>query len=267
MTEPRSEKGGLDGPDASTMTPTTLTLLVGRIVAALLAWSGTVIIVRSLSTRDWGAYSFVFSVLGIIGLLTDLQVSRVVIRELMADPDGAGPVLSSFCLFRIAFGFLGYAVAVGVVAAAHYPPDVVLTTVVVGPVLIVGALGGALVIGFSSRLWLRPTAVAAVLGQAVQLGAIIAVALFWHHGLVYFAVPSIAGIVVMCGYQLVVLRRVYPAAPADRLQSLGPVATRGDALDPGCHPRDRLLPDRHGDPLQVEGSGRRRVLRRRLQVL
>ena len=99
MTEPRSEQDALGPPNASTMTPTTLTLLVGRIVAALLAWSGTVIIVRSLSTRDWGAYSFVFSVLGIIGLLTDLQVSRVVIRELMADADGAGPVLGSFCLF------------------------------------------------------------------------------------------------------------------------------------------------------------------------
>jgi O-antigen/teichoic acid export membrane protein len=211
MAESHEGNLGATGFEASSIVAsTTLTLLTGRFATAVLAWSGTLIIVRSLSTRSWGAYAFVFSILGIIGLLCDLQVSRVVLRELMADPDDAGSVLGSFLLFRLALGIFGYAVAVGVVAAAHYPPVVVVTTAAAGSTLIFGAFGAALTLGFSSQLWLRPTAVAAVAGQAVQLGAIIAVAALWPHNVVYFAVTSVLGSLVLCVYQLAVIGRVVP---------------------------------------------------------
>src|SRR5580658_9944450 len=210
MAESPSGDLGAGFESTSIVASTTLTVLTGRFATAVLAWSGTLIIVRSLSTRAWGEYSFVFSFLGIIGLLCDLQVSRVVLRELMAAPDDAGSVLGSFLLFRLSLGVLGYAVAVGVVTAAHYPAVVVATTAAAGSTVILGAFGAALTLGFSSRLWLRPTAVASVAGQAVQLGAIIAVATLWHHSVVYFAVTSVLSSLVFCAYQLVVIARVLP---------------------------------------------------------
>jgi O-antigen/teichoic acid export membrane protein len=178
------------------------------VAVGVLSWAGTLIIVRSLSTHDWGAYSFVFSVLGIVGLLCDLQVGRVVLRDLVADPDGAGTILGSFLLFRFLFGLVGYAAAVGIVAVSHYPASVVLITVAAGPTVVFGALGAGLFMGFSSRLWLRPTAVAMVLGQAVQLAAIVAIATWGHHAALSFAAASLGYSVVMCAYQLVVIRRI-----------------------------------------------------------
>src|SRR4051812_18293171 len=58
-------------------------LLVGRLVVAGLGWTGTVLIVRHLSTTEWGQFAFIFSFLALISVLTDLGVGRIAIGGLL----------------------------------------------------------------------------------------------------------------------------------------------------------------------------------------
>ena len=52
-------------------------------MVAALGWVGTVIIVRQLSEAEWGRFSFIVSLLGIIGFIADLKLSRIVLRDVI----------------------------------------------------------------------------------------------------------------------------------------------------------------------------------------
>ena len=54
-------------------------LVAGRYAVAALAWIGTVIIVRQLTVEEFGEYSVIFSLLGIVGFIADLRISRIVL--------------------------------------------------------------------------------------------------------------------------------------------------------------------------------------------
>ena len=107
-------------------------LLIGRVVSAIAGWAGTVIIARQLSPSDWGGYSFIFGLLGIIGLVVDLQVGRVVLREVLDAGDDAGRVVGSYVVLRLLIGLVAYVAAVAIVVGGGYDRSVVLGTVVAG---------------------------------------------------------------------------------------------------------------------------------------
>ena len=65
-------------------------LLGSRLVRAGLGWAGTVIIVRSLSVDEFGRFTLVFTVLGLMALVTDLGIGRLAVREM--SPAGQRPL-------------------------------------------------------------------------------------------------------------------------------------------------------------------------------
>src|SRR4051794_20644788 len=106
-------------------------LVVGRYAVAALAWIGTLIIVRKLTVPEFGRFSLVLSLLGIVGFIADLKLSRIVLRDVMAaDAEESGRVVGSYVGLRIVIGVVSYGVsgAGGVISPAvlgGYPPDVV----------------------------------------------------------------------------------------------------------------------------------------------
>ena len=72
-------------------------LVLGRNIVAALGWTGTVIVVRQLSQQEWGEYSLIVSLLGIVGFIADLKLSRIVLRDVIgADHEFAGEVVGSY---------------------------------------------------------------------------------------------------------------------------------------------------------------------------
>src|SRR5450432_607158 len=105
-----------DGPKAATsLLSGTSVLLGGRIVVAAFGWAGSILIARNLSNNDFGAFAFVFNLLGLLGLVADFQISRIVIGEILEAGDNLGRVVSSFLTFRVALGALMYLLAIGFV--------------------------------------------------------------------------------------------------------------------------------------------------------
>jgi O-antigen/teichoic acid export membrane protein len=168
-------------------------LLVGRVVSAIAGWAGTVVIARELTPSAWGGYSFIFGLLGIIGLVVDLQVGRVVLREVIDAGNDAGRVVGSYVMFRMLIGVIAYAVAIAIVVGGGYSSTVVVGTIVAGFGFILISPTNGLQIWFEARLWLRPAAVAVVLGSIIQLGLVLLVATASHGTLVRFAAAATAG--------------------------------------------------------------------------
>lgn len=183
-------------------------LVVGRYVVAALGWVGTVIVVRQLTEGEWGRFSFILSLLGIIGFIADLKLSRIVLRDVIdADAEAASHVVGSYVGLRLAIGIVSYLVAVAWVLIGNYPDDVVLGTAVVGLNLIIlsGAFGVILL--FEARLWLRDVAVANALGQLAQFLMTVAIAVLGVASILWFSWAAVLNSIVLVVWLLVVTRR------------------------------------------------------------
>ncbi len=168
-------------------------LVAGRYVVAALAWFSTAIIFRKLSPTQWGEYSVIFSLLGIVGFIADLRLSRIVLRDVLdADDENASRVVGSYTGLRLVIGAVSYFVAVLVVgvgaATGNFSRDVVIGTALGGLNLIILSVAFGLILLYEARLWLRDVAVANVLGQIGSFTLTVSVTLagigtlFWYVG-------------------------------------------------------------------------------------
>lgn len=163
---------------------------------------------RQLSEGEWGRFSFIVSLLGIIGFIADLKLSRIVLRDVLgADADGASRVVGSYIGLRLAIGFASYAVAIAWVLISSYPRDVVLGTAVVGLNLVIlsGAFG--IILLFEARLWLRDVSIANALGQLVQFLITIGIAVAGVASILWFSWSTVVNSVIVVIWLLIVTRR------------------------------------------------------------
>jgi O-antigen/teichoic acid export membrane protein len=179
-------------------------LLAGRLTIAVLGWTGTVLIVRTLPVRDYGVFTLVFSVLGLFSLVTDLGIGRrALVGMLAADADQAA-FTGSYILLRFSLGVLGYLAVVGFVLLAGYPDEMVRATLVAGTIMLLAAPGHAYGTVFQAHRRLRALSAAQALSGVAQLGLTAAVAAAGGSVLI-FTLPAVAA-------DLLVLAWVAPAA-------------------------------------------------------
>jgi len=152
------------------------TMATGRVVASSLIWIASLIIVRSLAPDDFGKFTFIFSVLGMLSIITDLQVGRIAVVRLSGGMPDPGRFGGNYVLLRLALGVAGYALAVGFVAGAGYPPDVVRATAVAGLLVVVATPANAYNAVFEAQMRLRPIAFATAFGAVGQLALTAAIA-------------------------------------------------------------------------------------------
>jgi O-antigen/teichoic acid export membrane protein len=169
----------------------TVVVLVSRVIVAALGWIGSIIVARSLPADEWGRFSFVFALLGVMAIVTDLGVGRVVLARLIDDdPDEIARTASSFIALRTVLGLLGYVLAVGYVVVLRYPGQVIAATAIAGLVVVFATPGHALSVLYQSRHRLLVVAVAESLGQVLQLAATVLAAIF-APTLLVFMLPAV----------------------------------------------------------------------------
>jgi len=186
-------------------------LVAGRYAVAALAWVGTVVIVRQLTVEQFGEYSVIFSLLGIVGFIADLRISRVVLADVLdADDAGAARIVGSYTGLRLVIGVVSYAIALGVVlvgaATGDYSRDIVAGTALGGLNLIVLSVAYGLILLFEARLWLRDVAIANVVGQIAAFVVVIGVALAGIASLQWFVASTVLNAVFVLVWLLVALR-------------------------------------------------------------
>jgi len=187
-------------------------LVAGRYAVAALAWIGTVIIVRQLTVEEFGEYSVIFSLLGIVGFIADLRISRIVLADVLAaDDTEAVRVVGSYTGLRLVIGVVSWAVAVAVVligfATGNYSRAIVIGTVLGGLNLIILSVAYGMILLFEARLWLRDVAISNVLGQLGAFAVIVAATLAGVASLQWFVGATVLNAVVMLLWLMFTLRR------------------------------------------------------------
>jgi O-antigen/teichoic acid export membrane protein len=186
-------------PKPRGMMANSMSMLVGRIVVAILGWSGTILIVRSLSHTEWGEYSFVFSLLGLVAIISNVVNSQVALHGLLQDD--ADRFAGSYVLLRGLMGLLAYSLALAFIVLAGYPTVVVEATAVGGLIVIIATPGNGYDAIFNIHMRMDRVAVAAMLGQLAQfaLTAIIAVL---GGSVVVFTIPAVLCEIVIIVWKL-----------------------------------------------------------------
>jgi O-antigen/teichoic acid export membrane protein len=184
-------------------------MVVARYVVAALGWVGTLIIVRSLSVAEFGQFSFVFSLILLIAVFADLGIGRLSIKGLLDGGGDAARFAGTLVVLRAVMGTVTYGAAVVFVIVAGYPPEVVRGMLVAGVALLIATPSRAVEAVFQAHFRLGPVAVANVAGQLAQLALIAAVAA-GGGSVVRFAIPAVAGEVVILAWKLATVRRMQP---------------------------------------------------------
>ncbi|MGV0154471.1 flippase [Rhodococcus sp. GB-02] len=197
----------------------TVIMLASRVAVAAMGWIGSVLIARSISPEQFGQFSLIFGLLGLLSVITDLGVGRVVLAKLVeSNPWDVSLVTSAFISLRIALGLFGYVLAVGYVWVLGYPADVVEATAIAGLVVVVATPSHALSVMYQSRLRMTYVAIAEGLGQLVQLIATIA-AVLWNPVLVVLVLPAVANEVVAAVIKIRGVRKgIAGPRPSSRVQ-------------------------------------------------
>lgn len=203
-----------DGPKASTsLFSGTGVLFVSRLIVAALGWVGTILIVRSLSRSEWGAFSLIFNVLGLLGLVADFQTSRIVVREVLEAGDDLDSLVGSFVAFRVALGGAMYVIAIAFVVIGGYGHLIVEGVILGGLSFFISTAAWALITVCQARLWLRTIAVSMVVGQTVQLVLIVGLFVGHSHSLLQFVVPFVIFDVVTLVWMILAVKKVVRVRP------------------------------------------------------
>ncbi|MHB9861073.1 flippase [Streptomyces sp. YIM S03343] len=184
-------------------------MTTGRLVTSALTWIASLIIVRSLSPDDFGKFTFIFSVFGMLSIITDLQIGRIAVVRFSTDLHDPGSFGGTYVLLRLALGVIGYGLAVGFVVAAGYPPDVVRATAVAGLVVVVATPSHAYNAVFEAGMRLRPIAVGTTFGAigCVTLTAAIAAS---GGTLLLFTIPTLLYELLEIAWKAAAAHRIVP---------------------------------------------------------
>ncbi len=192
----------------SRLASNTASLVTSRLVVAALGWGGTVLIVRSLGTEGFGQFSLVFSLLGMLSIITDLGVGRVAVSAIMAADEEDGAVLAgTYILLRTTLGVMGYAAAMLAVLVLRYPDVVVAATAVGGLVVLFSTPSHAYDVAFQVRNRLHPLAILEVVGQLAQVALTIALVIRGG-SIVWFTVPAVLNAAVILAWKVPAAHRL-----------------------------------------------------------
>lgn len=185
-------------PEAGRLLRNTGSLMAGRLAVAALSSTATVLIARQLGPHGFGQFTSIFSLLGMLSIVTDLGLGRVAVSGFARAGDDKASYAGSYLLLRAGLGVVGYLVALAWTLVAGYPAEVVAATAVGGLVVVFATPSSAYDLAFQIHNRLPLLAVAGFIGQLAQVA--LTVALVLHGGtLMWFMVPAVvnSGLVLM----------------------------------------------------------------------
>jgi len=177
-------------------------LLASRLVVAAIQWFTTLLIIRNLSIDDFGTFSLIFGILGMLSIITDLGLGRVAVRLFMEK--GADPARSAgaYITLRSTFGVLGYAVAIAVVSVGGYGPVTVAATAIGALSVILDTVGDAHTTVFQVRERMRVPSISSITAASTQVLAVLV--LIQHDAsLIPFMIPAVIASAVDCSIRVV----------------------------------------------------------------
>lgn len=182
-------------------------LLSSRLVVASIQWFTTLLIIRNLSVDDFGTFSLIFGILGMLSIITDLGLGRVAVKLLLEKASDRARSAGAYITLRSVFGVLGYLVAFVVVTLGGYGPVTVTATAIGALSVILDTVGDAHTTIFQVRERMRVPSISAVMAASTQMLAVLTL-IQKDASLIPFMIPAVIASAVDCSIRVVGARRL-----------------------------------------------------------
>jgi O-antigen/teichoic acid export membrane protein len=150
--------------------------LAGKAAVMAIGLASVAVTTRYLGASAYGKLALAFAFVQTFGLLADVGLLTVAVRELSRTPERTNELVGAVLALRLALSLAVVPLAALVSLALPYDREVRVAILIAGGSLVLGLANGGLVAVFQSRLRMGRAAVSEVLGRASAFAALALVA-------------------------------------------------------------------------------------------
>lgn len=184
--------------------------LVGsRLVVAAIQWFTTLLIIRTLSIDEFGQFSLIFGILGMLSIITDMGLGRIAVSMLMDEDVDQGRAAGAYIALRSVLGIVGYLIAVAAIAVGGYGWQTLAAGAVGAVSVIFATVSSAHSVIFQVHQKMLNPSVSSVIAASAQMLAVL-VLVRHDASLILFMTPAVLAMAVDCGIRVVGARRLTP---------------------------------------------------------
>jgi O-antigen/teichoic acid export membrane protein len=164
---------------------------IGKGIVLAIGAASIVITTRYLGASGYGQFALALAFVQMVGLLADLGLLTVVVREISRRPEETERLVGNALTLRLALSLVVIVLAGLLSLAMPYTEQVRLAILIAGVPLLLGLANTAIVAVFQARLRMDRAAISDVAGRAAGFVALVVVAAL---DLGFYAVVATAGV-------------------------------------------------------------------------
>ena len=160
------------------MASNTAVQLAGKGAVLALGVVSIAVLTRYLGPEDYGKYTLALMYMQLFGVLADVGLFTTVVREISKDPERTEELVGNTIALRLVLSIAVIALAAAVSLLLPYDHQVRVAILLAGAPLLIGMLTTSFVAVLQARLRMGRAVIGDVIGRAVSLGLVLAVAGF-----------------------------------------------------------------------------------------
>jgi len=98
-------------------------VIVGNIIFRIISLFVIIFLARYLGTIGFGKYSFVFAYLAFFGIITDLGLQNILVREMSRDEFITAKLIGNVYVIKLILSVFAVILSIAVIKLMHYPTD------------------------------------------------------------------------------------------------------------------------------------------------
>jgi O-antigen/teichoic acid export membrane protein len=189
---------------------------VGKAVILAIGLASVVITTRYLGATGYGKIALAFAFIQILGILADVGLLTVVVREISRDPASTDRLVGNALLLRLVLSLALLALAALASLALSWDTQVRVAVLIAGVPFVLGLVNSALVAVLQARLRMDRAVVADVVGRAASFVALVVVVTLDAGFYAVVATAAVGALVTLVVTWAIVFREARPQPRAER---------------------------------------------------
>jgi O-antigen/teichoic acid export membrane protein len=148
---------------------------VGKALVLVIGAASIALLTRYLGPTEYGKYSLALAYLQLFGVLADVGLYTLVVREISKQPERTQELVANTLVLRLVLSLAVVVLASGISLLMPYDRDTRLAILIAGVPLVLGLLNSSLVAVFQARLRMDRAVISETVGRAATFAAAVAV--------------------------------------------------------------------------------------------
>lgn len=188
----------------------------GKAVILTIGLASVVITTRYLGATGYGKVALAFAFIQMLGILADVGLLTVVVREISRDPASTDRLVGNALVLRLVLSLALLALAALASLTLSWDTQVRVAVLIAGVPFVLGLVNSALVAVLQARLRMDRAVVADVIGRAASFAALVLVVTLDAGFYAVVATAAVGALATLLVTWAIVFREARPRPRADR---------------------------------------------------